>query len=97
MPFCRKKLEKCLSRFWNAPVYIRIQKREELISDGLSKLCKSRYELTGQQVVCEYCGGVIRSEFYDWQTERFEVYERIGTNLRRALLLTGAMGIVYDK
>lgn len=52
-------------------------------------------ELTGQQVVCEYCGGVIRSEFYDWQTERFEVYERIGTNLRRALLLTGAMGIVY--
>ena len=51
MPFCRKKLEKCLSRFWNAPVYIRIQKREELISDGLSKLCKSRYELTGQQVV----------------------------------------------
>ena len=42
-------------------------------------------ELTGQQVVCEYCGGVIRSEFYDWQTERFEVYERIGTNLRRAL------------
>mgnify|MGYP007030737438 CR=1 FL=1 len=37
--------------FWNAPVYIRIQKREELISDGLSKLCKSRYELTGQQVV----------------------------------------------
>ena len=55
----------------------------------------SSVELTGQQVVCEYCGGVIRSEFYDWQTERFEVYERIGTNLRRALLLTGAMGIVY--
>ena len=28
-----------------------IQKREELLSDGLSKLCKSRYELTGQQAV----------------------------------------------
>ncbi len=28
-------------------MYIRIQKREELLSDGLSKLCKSRYELTG--------------------------------------------------
>ena len=57
--------------------------------------CGASVELTGQQVVCEYCGAVIRSEFYDWQTERFEVYERIGTNLRRALLLTGAMGIVY--
>ena len=73
-------------------------KNKEFYSDKGTIICPScgaSVELTGQQVVCEYCGGVIRSEFYDWQTERFEVYERIGTNLQRALLLAGAMGIVY--
>lgn len=76
----------------------RAQKKKSYYSTVQKIICPScgaSVELTGQQVVCEYCGGVIRSEFYDWQTERFEVYERIGTNLRRALLLTGAMGIVY--
>ena len=76
----------------------RVQKKKSYYSTVQKIICPScgaSVELTGQQVVCEYCGGVIRSEFYDWQTERFEVYERIGTNLRRALLLTGAMGIVY--
>ena len=76
----------------------RAQKKKSYYSTVQKIICPScgaSVELTGQQVVCEYCGGVIRSEFYDWQTERFEVYERIGTNLRRALLLTGSMGIVY--
>ena len=76
----------------------RVQKKKSYYSTVQKIICPScgaSVELTGQQVVCEYCGGVIRSEFYDWQTERFEVYERIGTNLQRALLLTGAMGIVY--
>ena len=76
----------------------RVQKKKSYYSTVQKIICPScgaSVELTGQQVVCEYCGGVIRSEFYDWQTERFEVYERIGTNLQRALLLAGAMGIVY--
>lgn len=41
-------------------------------------------ELNTQQVACPYCGAVIRSDFYDWQTEDFEIYEKPGANLQRA-------------
>ena len=44
-------------------------------------------ELRSQQTVCPYCGGVIQSDFYDWQTEAFEVYEQMGANQQRVLLL----------
>lgn len=54
--------------------------------------CGAQVELSSQQVVCPYCGGVIQSDFYDWQTEAFEIYEQIGINLRRTLqLLVSAM------
>lgn len=54
----------------------RVQKKKSYYSTVQKIICPScgaSVELTGQQVVCEYCGGVIRSEFYDWQTERFEL------------------------
>ena len=35
----------------------------------------------------EYCGAVIKNEFYDWQTESFEIYESISTNLKSFLQL----------
>ena len=57
--------------------------------------CGAEVELTGQQTVCPYCGGVIQSDFYDWQTEAFEIYEQIGTNLRNALLLLASAGILF--
>ena len=37
--------------------------------------CGAVIELNSQQVVCPYCGGVLESDFYDWQTETFELYE----------------------
>ena len=49
--------------------------------------CGARVKLDSQQVTCEYCGAVIKNEFYDWQTESFEIYESIGTNLKRFLQL----------
>ena len=52
-------------------------------------------ELNTQQVVCPYCGAVIRSDFYDWQTEDFEIYEQLGTNLRRFLYLLAAAVVLY--
>ena len=52
--------------------------------------------MKSQQTVCPYCGGVIQSEFYDWQTEVFEVYEQMGDELLRVLqlLLWGALQYV---
>ena len=49
--------------------------------------CGASVKLDSQQVTCEYCGAVIKNEFYDWQTETFEIYESIGTNLKRFLQL----------
>ena len=49
--------------------------------------CGASVKLDSQQVTCEYCGAVIKNEFYDWQTETFEIYETIGTNLKRFLQL----------
>ena len=57
--------------------------------------CGGAVELNTQQVVCPYCGAVIRSDFYDWQTEDFEIYEQLGTNLRRFLYLLAAAVVLY--
>ena len=52
-------------------------------------------ELSSQQVICPYCGGVIQSEFYDWQTEVFEIYEKMGANMQYGLLLLAYSGIMF--
>ena len=49
--------------------------------------CGAKVKLNSQQVTCEYCGTVIKNEFYDWQTESFEIYKSISTNLKRFLQL----------
>ena len=49
--------------------------------------CGAKVKLNSQQVTCEYCGTVIKNEFYDWQTESFEIYKSISTNLKRFLRL----------
>ena len=49
--------------------------------------CGASVNLDSQQVTCEYCGAVIKNEFHDWQTESFEIYESISTNLKRFLQL----------
>ena len=74
----------------------RKEKKKSYYSDMLRITCPScgaRVKLDSQQVTCEYCGAVIKNEFYDWQTESFEVYESIGTNLKRflQLLLSGSI------
>ena len=42
--------------------------------------CGAPLELGSQQVVCPYCGGTIHSDFYDWQTETFALYEPASSN-----------------
>ena len=57
--------------------------------------CGAEVKLDSQQTVCPYCGGVIHSDFYDWQTEAFEVYEQMGANREKALWLLFWSGILY--
>ena len=57
--------------------------------------CGARVKLNSQQVTCEYCGAVIKNEFYDWQTESFELYESISTNLKRFLQLLVSGSILF--
>lgn len=38
---------------------------------------------------------MIHSDFYDWQTEAFEIYEKIGANLRNALQLLVSTIILF--
>ena len=66
------------------------EKKKSYYNDMLSITCPScgaGVKLDSQQVTCEYCGAVIKNEFYDWQTESFEIYESISTNLKRFLQL----------
>ena len=68
----------------------RKEKKKSYYSDMLKITCPScgaSVKLDSQQVTCEYCGAVIKNEFYDWQTESFEIYGSIGTNLKRFLQL----------
>ena len=73
-------------------------KNKEFYSDKGTILCPScgaEVELSSQQVICPYCGGVIQSEFYDWQTEAFEIYEKMGANMQYGLLLLAYSGIMF--
>lgn len=74
----------------------RNEKKKSYYSDMLRITCPScgaDVRLVSQQVICEYCGAVIKNEFYDWQTESFELYESISTNLKRffQLLVPGCI------
>ncbi len=57
--------------------------------------CGAEVELNSQQTGCLYCGGLIQSDFYDWQTEIFEIYEKIGDNMRNALQLSASTIILF--
>ncbi len=57
--------------------------------------CGAQIGLDSQQAVCPYCGGMIHSDFYDWQTEAFEIYEELGTNQRRALQLLASSLVLF--
>ena len=76
----------------------RKEKKKSYYSDMLRITCPScgaSVKLESQQVTCEYCGAVIKNEFYDWQTESFEFYESIGTNLKRFLQLLVSGSILF--
>ena len=74
------------------------ENKKSYYNDMLSITCPScgaRVKLNSQQVTCEYCGAVIINEFYDWQTESFEIYESISTNLKRFLQLIVSGSILF--
>ena len=76
----------------------RKEKKKSYYSDMLKITCPScgaSVKLDSQQVTCEYCGAVIKNEFYDWQTESFEIYESISTNLKRFLQLLVSGSILF--
>ena len=53
--------------------------------------CGAPLELGSQQVVCPYCGGTIHSDFYDWQTETFALYEPASSNPFLVLMIPTAL------
>lgn len=74
------------------------EKKKSYYNDKLRITCPScgaSVKLDSQQVICEYCGAVIKNEFYDWQTESFEIYESISTNLKRFLQLIVSGSILF--
>ena len=74
------------------------EKKKSYYNDMLRITCPScgaGVKLDSQQVTCEYCGAVIINEFYDWQTESFELYESISTNLKRFLQLLVSGSILF--
>jgi len=57
--------------------------------------CGAEVTLSSQQVVMRILRARIQTDFYDWQTEVFEIYEHIGNNLRKFLLLLGCMTVLF--
>ncbi len=76
----------------------RTERKQRYYAERVKILCPScgaEVELNSQQTVCLYCGGLIQSDFYDWQTEIFEIYEKIGDNMRNALQLSASTIILF--
>ena len=71
------------------------EKKKSYYNDITCPSCGASVKLDSQQVTCEYCGAVIKNEFYDWQTESFEIYESISTNLKRFLQLIVSGSILF--
>ncbi|WP_461821140.1 zinc ribbon domain-containing protein [Blautia stercoris] len=42
--------------------------------------CGAEITLKGDEAHCPYCGGYIKSDFFDWQTEEFLVYRSLNPN-----------------
>lgn len=76
----------------------RIGKRKNYYDNRIKVICPScgaEVELDSQQTVCPYCGGVMHSDFYDWQTEAFEIYEEMGKNLQKTLYLLASSLVLF--
>lgn len=76
----------------------REDKKKSYYSDSGAVSCPScgaEVELKTQQAICPYCGGILQSDFYDWQTEAFEIYEPVGEQTVRAALLFAASMVLF--
>ena len=77
----------------------REDKKKSYYSDSGAVSCPScgaEVELKTQQAICPYCGGILQSDFYDWQTEAFEIYEPVGEQTKRAALLAAASMTLFS-
>lgn len=57
--------------------------------------CGAEVTLTGETAHCPYCGGYIKSDFFDWQTEEFLIYQEPNPNLLQGGLLAGVMAAFF--
>ena len=53
--------------------------------------CGAEVSLTGDIATCPYCGGYIKSDFFDWQTEEFLIYQNPNPNVLNLKLLIPTM------
>lgn len=53
--------------------------------------CGAEVSLTGDIATCPYCGGYIKSDFFDWQTEEFLIYQNPNPNALNLKLLIPTM------
>lgn len=53
--------------------------------------CGATVTLTSDEDHCPYCGGYIKSDFFDWQTEEFLIYRDYNPNTRNFKLTAATM------
>lgn len=53
--------------------------------------CGATVTLTSDEDYCPYCGGYIKSDFFDWQTEEFLIYRDYNPNTRNFKLTAVTM------
>lgn len=53
--------------------------------------CGATVTLTSDEDYCPYCGGYIKSDFFDWQTEEFLIYRDYNPNTRNFKLTAATM------
>lgn len=52
--------------------------------------CGAEVTLNAEEVRCDYCGAVISHQFFDWQAESFDFYDKMGNT---GILLLIALGL----
>ena len=57
--------------------------------------CGAEISLKGNETHCPYCGGYIKSEFFDWQTEDLLIYQESNPNTPNYLLVAATFLVFF--
>ena len=57
--------------------------------------CGEEVLLNAQEVHCPYCGAFVTHNFFDWQAESFDFYDKIGNTTKLLLISLGLWGFIF--